>query len=102
MTDYMKKQSAPKIPRLGMAVAGKTGTPERIARKERINDGWYVFFAPKQKGGGHIITCIRIEKCKGSSIAVRLAGSKIIPILKEKGYIKSFETSVPLPEPLNE
>ena len=28
-------------------VAGKTGTPERIFKGEAINDGWYVFFAPK-------------------------------------------------------
>jgi cell division protein FtsW (lipid II flippase) len=91
MTDYMKKQSAGKTPRLGMVVAGKTGTPERIARGERINDGWYVFFAPKLQGTGYIVTCIRIEKCKGSGIAVGLAGTKIIPVLKEKGYIRSFE-----------
>ena len=93
LANYMKKQSVAKVTRLGMAVAGKTGTPERIVRNERINDGWYVFFAPKPEGEGHIVTCIRIENCKGSSVAVQLAGSTIIPILKEKGYIKSFETA---------
>ena len=90
MTDYMKKQSANKQSRLGIFVAGKTGTPERILKGERINDGWYVFFAPKQKGPGHIVVCIRIEKTKGSSVAVRLAGSQVIPILTKYGYIKSF------------
>ncbi|HVG42049.1 MAG TPA: FtsW/RodA/SpoVE family cell cycle protein, partial [Chitinophagaceae bacterium] len=61
LTGYMLKQSAGKIDRLGLKVAGKTGTPERIWKKQRINDGWYVFFAPKKKDGGHIVVCIRIE-----------------------------------------
>jgi cell division protein FtsI/penicillin-binding protein 2 len=86
----MKTQSANKVDRLGMSVAGKTGTPERIYKGQRINDGWYVFFAPKAKGAGHIVVCIRIEKTKGSSDAVRLAGSLVIPKLKEMGYIKGF------------
>jgi cell division protein FtsI/penicillin-binding protein 2 len=90
MTDYMKKQSANKKTHLGILVAGKTGTPERILKGERINDGWYVFFAPKAKGPGHVVVCIRIEKTKGSSVAVRLAGSHVVPILTKYGYIKSF------------
>ena len=91
MTDYMKKQSAPKVAKLGIAVAGKTGTPERIARNRRMNDGWYVFFAPKTNGSGHIVTCIRIENTKGSSVAVNLAGVNVIPILRQMGYIKGFD-----------
>jgi cell division protein FtsI/penicillin-binding protein 2 len=90
MTNYMKKQSANKKTHLGILVAGKTGTPERILKGERINDGWYVFFAPKAKGPGHVVVCIRIEKTKGSSVAVRLAGSHVVPILTKYGYIKSF------------
>jgi cell division protein FtsI/penicillin-binding protein 2 len=91
MTDYMLKQSAGKTERLKLAVAGKTGTPERIWKSERINDGWYVFFSPKANGTGHIVTCIRLEAAKGSSEAVRLAGSYVIPILLQRGYIRSFE-----------
>ncbi|MFL5810698.1 MAG: FtsW/RodA/SpoVE family cell cycle protein [Flavisolibacter sp.] len=91
MTRYMKEQSESKYSKLGIYVAGKTGTPERIVKGERINDGWYVFFVPKPDGKGHIVTCIRIENCKGSSVAVRLAGSTIIPILLKRGYIKGFE-----------
>ena len=91
MTRYMRAQSFNKHHRLGIYVAGKTGTPERIVRGERINDGWYVFFAPKANGGGHIVTCIRIENCQGSSVAVKLAGSQIVPILMRRGYIKGFE-----------
>jgi hypothetical protein len=99
ITDYMIKQSAGKVNKLGIAVAGKTGTPERILRGKRINDGWYVFFAPKAKGGGHIVVCVRIEATKGSSDAVKLAGKHIIPKLLEKGYIRSFN-SQPNAEPL--
>lgn len=91
MTKYMKEQSASKVSKLGISVAGKTGTPERILKNERINDGWYVFFVPKQNGAGHIVTCVRIENCKGSSFAVKLAGKHVIPILLQMGYIKSFE-----------
>ena len=94
---YMIKQSAPKVPRLGISVAGKTGTPERIWKKERINDGWYVFFAPKATGSGHIVVCIRIEATKGSSDAVALAGQHIIPLLMQKKLIKSFPTAQQLP-----
>jgi cell division protein FtsI/penicillin-binding protein 2 len=91
ITGFMKAQSANKVKDLNIAVAGKTGTPERIWKGERINDGWYVFFAPKQKGDGHIVVCVRIEAAKGSSEAVKLAGKHIIPKLMERGYIKSFD-----------
>jgi cell division protein FtsW (lipid II flippase) len=91
LTQYMKEQSAGKVQRLGMHVAGKTGTPERIVRNQRINDGWYVFFTPKAKGRGHIVTCIRIEHCRGSSVAVALAGTRVIPELVKRGYVKGFE-----------
>ena len=86
----MLEQSANKVARLGINVAGKTGTPERILKNERINDGWYVFFAPEPDSSGHIVVCIRIENCQGSSIAVKLAGKHVVPILLQMGYIKSF------------
>jgi cell division protein FtsI/penicillin-binding protein 2 len=56
---YMIEQSAPKEYTLGIAVAGKTGTPERIWKKQQINDGWYVFFAPKANGTGNMVVCMR-------------------------------------------
>jgi len=90
ITQYMIEQSAPKVPVLGLSVAGKTGTPERIWRKQSINDGWYVFFAPMAKGTGNIVVCIRIESTRGSADAVRLAGRHVIPFLLKKGYIKSI------------
>jgi cell division protein FtsW (lipid II flippase) len=91
LSTYMREQSAPKKTKLAILVAGKTGTPERIVKGESINDGWYVFFAPKAKRSGHLVVCIRIEGAKGSSEAVRLAGKHIIPILLEGNYIKSFD-----------
>jgi cell division protein FtsW (lipid II flippase) len=90
LTRFMKEQSAGKAGLLGIRVAGKTGTPERILRGVRINDGWYVFFAPAASGAGHIVCCIRIEATKGSSDAVRLAGRVVIPELRRRGYITGF------------
>lgn len=99
MTKYMRAQSLSKKDKLKLVVAGKTGTPERILKGERINDGWYVFFAPKEKGPGHIVVCVRIERTKGSSVAVRLAGAQVIPILQKYGYIKSFGERLPSATP---
>ncbi|MEO6522102.1 MAG: FtsW/RodA/SpoVE family cell cycle protein [Mucilaginibacter sp.] len=90
ITQYMIEQSAPKKPILGISVAGKTGTPERIWKGEGINDGWYVFFAPMAKSEGNIVVCVRIESTKGSADAVRLAGRHVIPLLLKQGYIKSI------------
>ena len=91
LSTYMREQSAPKQGRLGILVAGKTGTPERIVKGESIHDGWYVFFAPEVNSQGHLVVCIRIEGAKGSNDAVRLAGKHIIPLLLERNYIKSFD-----------
>jgi cell division protein FtsI/penicillin-binding protein 2 len=88
--EYMIEQSASKVPTLGVAVAGKTGTPERIWKGEQINDGWYVFFAPMARYNGNVVVCVRIESTKGSSDAVQLAGRHVIPFLLKKGYIKSI------------
>jgi cell division protein FtsW (lipid II flippase)/cell division protein FtsI/penicillin-binding protein 2 len=90
ITKYMIEQSAPKSEILGIHVAGKTGTPERIWKQQSINDGWYVFFAPMANSTGNVVVCIRIESTRGSSDAVHLAGRDIIPILLKKGYIKSI------------
>ena len=106
LSTYMREQSAPKKDKLGILVAGKTGTPERIVKGESINDGWYVFFAPESAGDGHVVVCIRIEGTKGSSDAVRLAGKHIIPLLLERNYIKGFDPlkkqSVTMEETRNE
>ena len=91
LTTYMRSQSETKVNRLHMYVAGKTGTPERMVRGRRINDGWYVFFAPKASGSGHIVVCVRVENTRGSSVAVNLAGTHVIPALLKRGYITGFE-----------
>ena len=90
LKQYMIEQSAPKVPILNLAVAGKTGTPERIWKGQSIDDGWYVFFAPNPQSSGYTVTCIRIEQTKGSADAVHMAGRDIIPILLKMGYIKSI------------
>ena len=87
---YMIEQSAGKAGLLGIAVAGKTGTPERMLKKRKVNDGWYVFFAPAPSGKGYTVVCIRIEVTKGSSEAVRVAGADVIPYLVQKGYMESI------------
>ena len=94
LTRAMLLQSMNKTGVLGLQVAGKTGTPERIFRGRRINDGWYVFFAPRKNTEGHIAVCIRIEGAKGSSEAVQLAGTVVIPALLQKNYIASFGRDV--------
>lgn len=98
MTKYMIGQSLPKVSKLGISVAGKTGTPERIVKNERVNDGLYVFFAPKPNDSGHIVVCVRIESCQGSSIAVKLAGKHVVPILQQMHYIKGFGDDKKKPE----
>jgi cell division protein FtsW (lipid II flippase) len=91
MRGFMIKQSAPKTEKLKIAVGGKTGTPERVLKNRHINDGWYVFFAPKKTGEGNIVVCIRVEDAKGSSQAVDLAAKHVIPRLLQLNYIKSLE-----------
>lgn len=91
LTDYMVKQSINKSYTLGLKVAGKTGTPERVWKAARINDGWYVFFAQKKSGKGHIVVCIRIESTRGSSKAVLLAGKHVVPALLKLGYVSDLK-----------
>jgi len=88
---YMIMQSKNKVYQLKLSVAGKSGTPERVWKNEKINDGWYVFFAPSNKGKGDVVVCIRIESTRGSSDAVRLAGKHVIPVLLKMGYVKGPE-----------
>ncbi len=93
LKQYMIKQSETKTAALGIAVGGKSGTPERIWKGARINDGWYVFFAPKASGSGNIVVCIRVESTKGSSDAVKAAAQHVIPQLLKAKYIKSLIVS---------
>ncbi|CAM4384295.1 cell division protein FtsW, lipid II flippase [Pedobacter westerhofensis] len=90
LKQYMVEQSAGKAGLFGLSVAGKTGTPERMLRGKKVNDGWYVFFAPNPGTADYTVTCIRIEATKGSSEAVKLAADVVIPLLAGKGYIKSI------------
>jgi cell division protein FtsI/penicillin-binding protein 2 len=91
LTRYMIDQSnqpyKQKIKNL--VVAGKTGTPERVINGEIESDGWYVFFAPTPDKRSRTVTCIRIERGKGSSNAVLVANA-IAKVLEKRGYIVSF------------
>jgi cell division protein FtsW (lipid II flippase) len=91
LRQFMIEQSAGKAAQFGISVAGKTGTPERIVKKKKVNDGWFVFFAPDPYSKGHTVVCIRIEATKGSSDAVRLAAQHVIPVLVAKGYMRSID-----------
>ncbi|SDL77364.1 FtsW/RodA/SpoVE family cell cycle protein [Pedobacter antarcticus] len=88
---YMIRQSAPRSAAFGISVAGKTGTPERMLKGKKVNDGWYVFFAPDGHGNGETVVCIRIEATRGSSDATRLAAETVVPILRQQGYITSIQ-----------
>lgn len=94
ISSYMLKQSENKTYTLGLKVAGKTGTPERVWKNQKINDGWYTFFAPKVNGKGHIVVCIRIESTRGSSKAVKLAGQHVVPALLKLGYVNKVKEVV--------
>ncbi|SHE75004.1 FtsW/RodA/SpoVE family cell cycle protein [Pedobacter caeni] len=91
LTDFMIKQSINKSYAMGLKVAGKTGTPERVWKAARINDGWYVFFAQNKIGKGHIVVSIRIESTRGSSRAVLLATKHVVPALMKLGYVSDLE-----------
>ena len=102
LKQYMVKQSEAKAAILGISVGGKTGTPERVWKGARINDGWYVFFVPKASGSGNLIVCTRVESTKGSSDAVKLAGQHIIPNLIKSKYIKSLSLGAKSPNGINQ
>jgi cell division protein FtsW (lipid II flippase) len=87
MIDQSNQPGKQKIKNL--VVAGKTGTPERVINGEIESDGWYVFFAPTPDHRSRTVTCIRIERGKGSSNAVLVANS-IARVLEKRGYIVSF------------
>lgn len=81
-----------KVPSLPSYMGGKTGTAERsiykIGRSESvdINDGWYMFFLEGDNEHDPLAVVVRIERGVGSSEAVRLAGNKLLGLLKDHGY----------------
>ncbi len=87
MIDQSNQPGKQKIKNI--VVAGKSGTPERVINGEIESDGWYVFFAPTPDHRSRTVTCIRIERGKGSSNAVLVANS-IAKVLEKRGYIVSF------------
>ncbi|MFD1142990.1 FtsW/RodA/SpoVE family cell cycle protein [Larkinella insperata] len=93
LEEFMIEQSNPRGGRnkiSAVKVAGKTGTPERIVLGEKVNDGWYVFFAPTPDRRSKTIVCVRIELGDSSGDAVQLANTVVAPILQKRGYLGSF------------
>lgn len=88
------KEHRAKVPTLPSYMGGKTGTAERsiykIGRRKSddINDGWYMFFLEGDKKHDPLAVVVRIERGVGSSEAVRLAGNKLLGLLKDHGYIQ--------------
>jgi cell division protein FtsI/penicillin-binding protein 2 len=70
-------------------VAGKTGTPERVIKGVKQQDGWYVFFAPKPDGKSYTVACVRIEEGQSSANAVVVANT-VANILQKRAYMSSF------------
>jgi cell division protein FtsI/penicillin-binding protein 2 len=87
MIDQSNQPGKQKIKNI--VVAGKSGTPERVINGEIESDGWYVFFAPTPDHQSRTVTCIRIERGKGSSNAVLVANA-IAKVLERRGYLVSF------------
>lgn len=88
------KEHRAKVPTLPSYMGGKTGTAERsiykIGRRKSddINDGWYMFFLEGDKKHDPLAVVVRIERGVGSSEAVRLAGNKLLGLLKDHGYLQ--------------
>jgi cell division protein FtsW (lipid II flippase)/cell division protein FtsI/penicillin-binding protein 2 len=92
MQSFMIEQSNPNgASKISISkVAGKTGTPERKYKGQSRFDGWYVFFAPTPDGKSHTVVCVRIELGESSANAVKLANDKVVPILRDRGYLGTF------------
>ncbi|WP_346239162.1 FtsW/RodA/SpoVE family cell cycle protein [Niabella insulamsoli] len=93
MAGFMKEQSAKAAAATGLAVYGKTGSPERDkiiiqngkTIRKRVTDAWYTFYVPSPKLGAPIAFTIRIEEIGNSEFAKQLA-IDMLKRLKASGY----------------
>ena len=82
-------------------MGGKTGTPERdlyytgkdqdgktILKREKKNDGWYIFFTDSENPLAIAVRMERLPFGSGSGTAVRLTDKAVMKVLTEAGYIK--------------
>lgn len=103
--DNRAKTTAPYAKNNNTCLGGKSGTPTRtitspqklfIIKNEKDSiikitnqidkkDGWYICFL--NSNHGQLAMALRIEQCKGSSVATRWISEVIMPALKEVGYI---------------
>ena len=105
LKNYMITESMVEQPRrngtlFAASIGGKTGTPERDyyyigkdkegnteRKREKRNDGWYIFFTDSEKP---VAVAVRMERLigSGSGTAVRLTDKVVMKVLEELGYIK--------------
>lgn len=97
LSDAMKSESQKWIDKnilpssLSSRIGGKTGTPMRSIRGEKIlNDGWYVCFIKDPNTGQNLSIAVRLERLPDkvvSTEAVKLLKPVVLRALKECGYI---------------
>jgi cell division protein FtsW (lipid II flippase) len=93
LASFMKEQSASVAAATGLAMSGKTGSPERdkvtrVGNKtvlKRVTDAWYTFYVPSPKLKAPVAFTIRIEEIGNSDFAKQLA-REILMQLKASGY----------------
>lgn len=75
------------------AVGGKTGTPERLLKGRKVNDGWFIFYVDgctvRTESGSEqhsMAIAVRMERGVGSGHAMRLSRDVVLPVLRELGY----------------
>lgn len=73
-------------------IGGKTGTPMRTLRGNRItNDGWYICFIQGKEDGRMLSIAVRLERLPHGMVsteAVKFMAATVLPALQECGYIK--------------
>lgn len=90
----MKSQAAGRFGEISEYIGGKTGTPSRADRAKasgKSNDAVYCYFIDSQgtKSDHPIAVVIRLELVNDySRLAIKMANEVVIPVLREKGYIR--------------
>ena len=95
LQNCMKGQADGRFGDISRHIGGKTGTPGRADRAKgrngQSNDALYCFFVDKEgAASGHpLAVVIRLERVNDySRLAVKMANEVVIPVLREKGYLR--------------
>lgn len=69
-------------------MGGKTGTPERLYRGNKLNDAWYIFFIDSDTQKAPLAVAVRLERTEklNSGKAVKFVADVVIPTLNKAGY----------------